>query len=231
MIPPIEPKNSPGLRANVRVAYPTLTFTVISSGCPQPASSSHLGDSDPRPLASTTRSAPSVSWTVPPFDRTTRPVTRPVPVSNAGFTPSVPSRKVTLGSVLTLRRIAASRHGRLTVMPPEARIVAQLPPAVLEPEEVADDVAPRGSERLELVHHARDILVHRPVAAGQQAVRMVGLRNALARLVALRQRVALHQRDAREVTAQGAGRQQPAHAGSEDDRGRITLRHSPTLYP
>jgi len=117
MMPPIEPKNSPGLRANVRVAYPTLTFTVISSGCPQPASSSHLGDSDPRPLASTTRSAPSVSWTVPPFDRTTRPVTRPVPVSNAGFTPSVPSRKVTLGSVLTLRRIAASRHGRLTVMP------------------------------------------------------------------------------------------------------------------
>src|SRR5262249_2291267 len=114
----------------------------------------------------------------------------------------------------------------------QARIVAQLPVSVLEPEKVADDITPRRSERLELVHHAREVVVHRLVAAGQQAVRVIGLRNALARLVAFRQRIALHERDAREVAAQGTGGKEPAHAGSEDDGRGVTLRHAgPVGYP
>ena len=49
--PPMEPKKSPRRRSKVRVAYPTSTLTLISSGRPKPDSSSHLADCDPRPVA------------------------------------------------------------------------------------------------------------------------------------------------------------------------------------
>src|SRR5207302_1830541 len=61
----------------------------------------------------------------------------------------------------------------------EPRPVAELPGAVLEPEEVADEVAARRARGLQLVHQAGERPVEHAVAAREQAVRVVALRNTL----------------------------------------------------
>ena len=93
----------------------------------------------------------------------------------------------------------AATDGCLETGPADAhsaqpRFVAQLPAAVLEPEEVAGDIAARRADRLELVHHAREIVVHHTVAAGEQAMRVAGLGDTLAHVSTVGQDVAFDNR-------------------------------------
>ena len=101
---------------------------------------------------------------------------------------------------------------------PESRFVAQLPAAVLKPQECPDDVGPRRAERFEFVHQAGEVRVDRAVAAGQQSMCMGSLRDTLAHIRCVGQHVTLDDRHAVEVTAEGPRSQQSAHAAAEDQR-------------
>lgn len=83
----------------------------------------------------------------------------------------------------------------------------------------------RRAERFELVHHAGKVLVHHPVPTREQAVRVGGLRHALAHLVAVRQEVAVHDGDGVEVCAENPSGEEAAHARAEHDSGRTMGGH------
>src|SRR5207248_1802442 len=70
----------------------------------------------------------------------------------------------------------------------------------------------------QLVHHLREIIRQYAVARGQEAVRVLALRHALAVLRAVGELVALDQRDALEVVREGARSAQPGHAAAENNR-------------
>ncbi len=104
------PSRSPGRRRNSRVPYRTSNMTRSSAGGTMPSSSSQNGVRDPRPLASTTRSAGMGS---PPASRTTvtrsRSTSRPVAtLSGSTCTP---------GSAVIRRRTCPSSIGRLASSP------------------------------------------------------------------------------------------------------------------
>jgi len=68
-----------------------------------------------------------------------------------------------------------------------------------------------------------------PSPLGEQTMRMGGLRHALADPIALRQHVALHDRDLLEVVAQGPCREQPAQTYPKHDSGGMVVGHSRRL--
>ncbi len=100
----------------------------------------------------------------------------------------------------------------------EPAIGAQFPAAILEPQEIAGQVAGQRAFGGQLVHHLREIVGQDPVSRGQQAVGVLPLGHALAVLGAVAELVAFDQRDAHEMVGERAGRGQPRHAAAEYDR-------------
>ena len=145
----------------------------------------------------------------PSRGRTTSPVTRPALASNAGFTAASPFVEGDIGQCLH-----AAADGGLQTRPADGNPgtthrVAQLPSAVLEPQEIAGHIAANRTGRFQGIHQPREVIVHHTVAARQEPVCVGGLRNPFAAVGGPGQDVALDDGDAVEVRAQRAGTSNP----------------------
>jgi len=109
--------------------------------------------------------------------------------------------------------------------PREPAIGAQLPAAVLVPQEVAREIARQGTVGDQGVHHSGKIVGQDAVAGWQQAVRVLSLGNALAAGGGDGQFVALDQRDVVEMVGQRPRRAEPCHASTQHDRVLSTRCH------
>ena len=100
----------------------------------------------------------------------------------------------------------------------EPAVGAELPAAILVPQEIAGQVGTQRTLGHQLVHHLRKIVGEDPVACGQQAVRVLALRHALAVLGAVADLVPLDQRDALEMVGERPRRAEARHAPAQNNR-------------
>ena len=190
------PASASGARAYRRLAYPTRTVTRSCGGGGYPAPSSQPGSLEPRPVASTTRSASSRSSALPSARAITRaPTTRRVSDEVTRPTTSRPPRTRTPARATTRHRIAASRVGRLTqtAVSPDDPWRNREPP---KHSRVSASMSPTGAPIAgQLAREAGEELLEHVVAACEEAVEMVGLWSAPARPEVGAERVAVDDDD------------------------------------
>ena len=113
-------------------------------------------------------------------------------------------------------------------------------PAGRLPEAVAVEAEPQVGQRVtdrhpgrrQVLGQARQQLLDRLLAAGQQPVNVSALRNAATRLGSIRQSVALDHDDGAETLRQDPGGEQSGNAAAEDDSGVGTVSsHGSGLLP
>ena len=97
---------------------------------------------------------------------------------------------------------------------------------VLEPKKITHDIAEGSAARVQIPHHAREILIHHSVAAGQHAVGMRGLRDTGAHVRAVRQYITVHDHNAVETAAQSAGCEETAYAGPQHNGCWMAIAHA-----
>lgn len=95
--------------------------------------------------------------------------------------------------------------------------------AVDDPAHVVGDVTGLGAGRPHLLGDAREVLLGDLLAAGEQAVQVVPLRQAAAQFVRTGQLVAVHDRDVREGLGESTGGEKARHAPAEHYRAAFAL--------
>ena len=210
-----------------RVVYARSMRTASSGGTGRPRSASQCGVRDPRPVASTTRSAGMTREPAPCRLVTRAPVIRPPPSVQTPTT-SWPSSSVTLGRARARSRMVPSMSGRLadTAVSPVCACRSSPP---LRYQRVLPRTSPwwppRGDDP---VGEPGQQLLHDPPPLWQQPVHVPALRHGapVLAVAGLRQDVPLDDGDVGVALCQRGGSHHPGDAAAEDHRAvRMVIRH------